>query len=95
MPAEPIRYFHRTRQVVETEEIYGGDWLRWTYETGVGKFALAALVRRAIVSRYYGWKMSMRSSATRILPFIVNYDMNVDEFAKKPLTFKSKRWPLA
>jgi phosphatidylserine decarboxylase len=89
MPAEPIRYFHRTKQVVETEQIYGGDWLRWTYETGLGRFALNALVKRAVVSRYYGWKMSQRSSVYRVLPFVVDYNLNVDEFAKTPYSFKS------
>ena len=89
MPAEPIRYFHRAKQIVETEQIYGGDWLRWTYETGLGRFALNALVKRAIVSRYYGWKMSQRASAHRVLPFIVDYNLDVDEFAKKPYSFKS------
>ena len=89
MPAEPIRYFHRARQVVETEQIYGGDWLRWTYGTGLGRFALNALVKRAVVSRYYGWKMSQRGSAHRVLPFIVDYDLDVDEFAKKPYSFKT------
>ena len=89
MPAEPIRYFHRTKRVVETEEIYGGDWLRWTYETGPGRFALNALVKRTVVSRYYGWKMSQRGSAHRVLPFIVDYDLDVDEFAKKPYAFKT------
>ncbi len=89
MPAEPIRYFHRAQQGIETEQVYGGDWLRWTYETGLGRFALNALVKRAIVSRYYGWKMSQRASAHRVLPFIVDYDLDVDEFAKKPYSFKS------
>jgi phosphatidylserine decarboxylase len=89
MPAEPIRYFHRAKQVVETEQIYGGDWLRWTYETGLGRFALNALVKRAVVSRYYGWKMSQRASAHRVLPFIVDYNLDVDEFAKKPYSFKT------
>jgi phosphatidylserine decarboxylase len=89
MPAEPIRYFHRAKQTVETEQVYGGDWLRWTYETGLGRFALNALVKRAVVSRYYGWKMSQRASAHRVLPFIVDYGLDVDEFAKKPYSFKS------
>jgi len=89
MPAEPIRYFHRTKQVVETEQVYGGDWLQWTYGTGLGKFALHALVKRALVSRYYGWKMAQRGSAHRVLPFIVDYNLDVDEFAKKPYSFKS------
>ena len=87
--AEPIRFFNRYKKIVETEQVYGGAWLRWTYQTSLGRLSLAVLVKRAIVSRYYGWKMSQAASANRILPFIVDYDMNVDEFAKKPLTFKS------
>lgn len=89
MPAEPIRYFHRAKQTVETEQVYGEEWLRWTYETNLGRFALNVLVRRALLSRYYGWRMSMRDSARRVLPFIIDYNLDVDEFAKKPLTFKS------
>ena len=87
--AAPIRFFNRYKQTVETEQVYGGSWLRWTYQTSLGRLSLALLVKRAIVSRYYGWKMSQSSSANRVLPFIVDYDLNVDEFAKKPLTFKS------
>jgi phosphatidylserine decarboxylase len=89
MSAEPIRYFHRAKQVVETEEVYGGDWLRWTYGSALGRFALNALVKRAIVSRFYGWKMSQRGSAIRVLPFIVDYNLDVDEFARKPYSFRS------
>jgi phosphatidylserine decarboxylase len=89
MPAEPIRYFHRTKQVVETEQVYGGGWLRWTYGTRLGRFALNALVKRALLSRYYGWQMSRRVSANRVLPFIVDYGLDVDEFAKKPYSFKT------
>jgi phosphatidylserine decarboxylase len=89
MSAEPIRFFHRYKKTVETEQVYGGKWLHWTYQTSLGRLSLALAVKRAIVSRYYGWKMSLRSSANRVLPFIVDYDMDVDEFAKKPLTFKS------
>jgi len=89
MPAEPIRFFDRYKKTIETEQVYGGDWLRWTYQTGLGRLSLRLAIKRAIVSRYYGWKMSLRSSANRVLPFIVDYDMDVDEFAKKPLTFKS------
>lgn len=89
MPAEPIRYYDRYRKTVETEQVYGGDWLRWTYGTSLGRFALWLLVKRAIVSRYYGWKMSLQASAIKILPFIVEYGMDVDEFAKKPFAFKT------
>ena len=89
MPTAPIRYFDRSKQTVETEQVYGGDWLRWTYETSLGRLALNLLVKRALLSRYYGWKMSLRASANKILPFIVDYDLDVDEFAKKPFSFKT------
>ncbi len=89
MPAEAIRYYHRSKKTVETETVYGGRWLRWTYETPLGRAALGLLIRRAVVSRYYGWKMSLPASANQILPFIVDYDLDVDEFAKKPYAFKT------
>jgi phosphatidylserine decarboxylase len=89
MSVEPIRYYHRAKRTVETEAIYGESWLRWTYESGLGRFALDALVRRAVVSRYYGWRMSLSDSARRVLPFIIDYNLDVDEFAKKPLAFKN------
>jgi phosphatidylserine decarboxylase len=89
MPAEPIRYYHRYKKTVETEQVYGDKWLRWTYETVLGRAALGLLVKRAFVSRYYGWKMSQPGSANKILPFIVDYNLDVDEFAKKPFAFKT------
>jgi phosphatidylserine decarboxylase len=87
--AEPIRYFHRAKRTVETEAVYGEEWLRWTYESPLGRFALNAAVKRAALSRYYGWRMSRPDSVRRILPFIVDYGLNVDEFAKSPFVFKS------
>lgn len=89
MSAEPIRYYHRTKKTIETEQVYGEAWLRWTYENPVGRFALHALFKRALLSRIYGWRMSRAYSAQAVLPFIVDYDLDVDEFAKKPFSFKS------
>ena len=85
----PIRYYHRAKRTVETEVVYGEKWLRWTYETALGRFALDAAVKRAALSRYYGWRMSRPDSVRRILPFIIDYGLNVDEFAKSPFVFKS------
>lgn len=89
MSAEPIRYFHRAKRAVETEAVYGEKWLRWTYGGTAGRTALELLVKRPWLSRYYGWKMSRPDSVRRILPFIIDYGLNVDEFAKSPFVFKS------
>ena len=89
MPSEPIQYWNRAKQTVETERIYGERWLRWVYETSLGRLALWLLVRRALFTWYYGWRMNWRYSAVKILPFIVDYQLDVDEFAKSAFAFKT------
>lgn len=87
--SEPIRFYNRTTQKIETEQVYGEKWLRWTYETGAGRFSAEALLKRVWFSRWYGWRMSRPASVAKVLPFIVNYGLEVEEFAKPPLSFKT------
>jgi len=89
MPAAPIRFFNRYTGQHETELIYGEPWLRFIYENPIGGFFLWALVKRSLFSRYYGWKMDMRASGGKVLPFIVKYNLNVEEFTKSPFLFKT------
>jgi phosphatidylserine decarboxylase len=89
MSAEPIRYFHRAKKAIETEQVYGEGWLRWTYGNPVGRLGLWLLVRRAVFSQVYGWRMNRRFSAQKILPFISKYNVDVDEFAKRPFAYKT------
>ena len=89
MPAEPIRFFNRTTRTVETERVFGEGWIRFAYENPAGRFFVWLLARRAFFSRWYGWKMNKRSSAMRVLPFITDYDLDVDEFAKSPFDYKT------
>jgi len=58
MSAEPIRYYHRYKQTVETEQVYGEKWLRWAYENPVGRGVVWLLARRVWFSKWYGWKMN-------------------------------------
>ncbi|MBM3853933.1 MAG: phosphatidylserine decarboxylase [Verrucomicrobia bacterium] len=89
MPAEPIRYYHRSNRCVETEEIFGEGWLRFAYENPAGRFLVWLLARRAFFSQWYGHRMNQRASALRILPFIARYNLDVDEFARSPFDFKT------
>ncbi|HVU18486.1 MAG TPA: archaetidylserine decarboxylase [Candidatus Didemnitutus sp.] len=86
---EPVQYFHRARQKIEIETIYGDRWLRWTYGNPLGRLTLEIVVKRALLSRLYGWQMNRRFSAQRVLPFISTYDVDVDEFVKSPFVFKT------
>jgi phosphatidylserine decarboxylase len=89
MSADPIRYFDRATGALKTERIYSERWLRFAYENPAGRLAVWLLVRRVWFSRWYGWKMNKRSSALRILPFIAEFDVDVDEFAKSAFDYKS------
>lgn len=89
MPATPIRFFNRYTGSLETEQIFGEGWLRFAYENPVGRGLVALLARRRFFSAYYGWRMNRSFSANQVLPFIVKYDLDVEEFAKSPFVFKS------
>ena len=87
MAHQPIEYWHRAKKAVEIEKIYGEGWLRFTYENPAGRLALALLVRRAIFTWYMGWRMNWKYSATKVLPFIIDFNLDVDEFAKSALSY--------
>lgn len=89
MASEPIRFFNRYTRKLETERVYGEKWLRFTYEKAVGRFFLGLLVKRRLFSWAYGFQMSKRVSASKVLPFIIDYDLDVTEFAKSPYDYKS------
>jgi len=89
MAAAPLQYWHRAKKTVETEQVYGERWLRLAYENPVGRFAVWLFVRRAAFSHFYGWRMNRPFSVTKVFPFIVAYNIDVDEFAKSAFAFKT------
>lgn len=85
----PIRYYNRSKQSLETEQVYGEGFLRWTYGSPLGAIALHAFVKRPFFSAWYGWRMSAPKSAARIAPFIERYGVDATEFADAPDSFAS------
>lgn len=87
--AEPIRFFNRYTRALATEQIFGEKWLRFAYENPLGRASVWLLARRKWFSAYYGWKMNKRRSALKILSFIADYDLDVDEFVKRAFDYKN------
>lgn len=85
---EPVRYLNRLTGRVEEEAIYGEGFLRWAYETTPGRATLAALVKRPVFSKWFGWRMSRATSRARIAPFIRNYGLDPAEFADPVDSFR-------
>lgn len=89
MRVGPIHFYHRYKQKVEEERVFGEGWLRFAYENPGGRFFVWLLARRAFFSKWYGYKMNKPESALRVLPFISKYEIDADEFAKSPFDYKT------
>ncbi len=83
-----ITFYDRYQDRTCTEKVYGDKYLRWTYETIGGKLALAAAVKRAWFSRWYGWRMNQPRSREKIAPFIEQYELDASEFIRSPDEFE-------
>jgi phosphatidylserine decarboxylase len=86
---EPIRYFNRHTGNLETEQVYGEGFLRWTYGHPLGAISLNAFVKRPFFSSWYGHRMSTAKSAARVAPFIARYGLDPNDFADSPNSFQS------
>jgi len=86
---DTIQYFNRYTGRVETEDVYGGHFLRWTYGNPLGRLSLHTLVKRAAFSRWYGWRMDRPNSRQRVAPFIKKFGLNAGEFADAPETYQT------
>ena len=77
-----VRYIDRRDGEVKTEAIYGERQLRWVYGNPLGRLAQWLLIRRWIVSAWYGRRMDTVKSSLRIRPFIEEYGLDEGEFAE-------------
>lgn len=86
---EPIRYFNRHTGNLETEQVYGEGFLRWSYGNPLGAISLNAFVKRPFFSAWYGRRMSTPQSAARVFPFIEKYQLDPADFADSPDSYAS------
>jgi phosphatidylserine decarboxylase len=77
-----IRYYHRTRQRVETEKVYGEAWLHWAYRTPPGKWLTRHVLSKQWVSRIFGVFEDSPLSRSKIDEFIEKYEVDMEEFEK-------------
>lgn len=84
-----INFFNRYTGRVEQEQVYGAAWMRWTYCNPFGRMALETFVKRPFFSRWYGWRMNRSVSRGKVLPFIRNFGLDVNEFANPSESFRT------
>ncbi len=86
---DEIQFYNRYTKTIQTEKVYGDKALRWTYGTAAGRLSLSLLVKRAIFSRWYGWRMDQKDSKGKIAPFIDQYNLDASEFLCESNSFSS------
>ncbi len=74
---------------METEQVYGEGFLRWSYGNPLGKMSLNAFVKRPFFSKWYGRRMSTPKSAVRVAPFIEQYGLDAADFADGADSYRS------
>ncbi len=83
----PIRYIERESGQLKTEKVAGQEWLVWLYYNPLGEASLHTLVKRKFVSDFYGWLMDTKWSASKIEPFVK--DFNIDLTITRRQKFKT------
>ncbi len=81
-----IRYVQRSTSEIKTEKVVGEKWLVWLYNNPLGRLTIAALVKRKLVSCWYGNMMDKPSSQKKIEPFIKKYNIRMSDFQKTDFT---------
>jgi len=84
-----IQYYSRPNGRIETEAVYGENFVRWTYHRPLGRLALHLFAKRALFSRWYGWRMKRPESRKKVAPFIKRYAIDTTEMANDPAAFHS------
>lgn len=74
-----IKLFNRYTGQMEVEKVYGEAAVKWLYESASGK-ALGPVVVSSATSKLYGAIQSSRWSSKKVLPFIQNFGIQMDEF---------------
>ncbi len=75
-----IRYWNRSEAREEIEQVYGSQFLQWTYGSRAGRFLDQFLFSRTLPSQFCGAYQSSRWSKSSIEPFIQKFNIPMEQF---------------
>lgn len=80
----PIRIWNRAEGREETEQVYGGAMVDWLYGTKPGQALADGILSRAWISKLYGAYQGARASRHKIVPFIRDFGIRMEEYDEGP-----------
>ncbi|MGL5961833.1 MAG: phosphatidylserine decarboxylase [Cetobacterium sp.] len=89
MNFDKINYIERKTGELKTETPPGEGFLKFLYYNPLGKLPLNLVVRKKLLTDFYGKKMRSISSIKKIKPFVEANEINMNESKKSIDEFKS------
>lgn len=84
-----IQIFNRKTKSYEEEKVFGDKYIKWCYESPLGKSMTELIVKRKIISSIYGFYCDRALSKRKIPGFVKDYEINMQECIKVENEFTS------
>ena len=84
-----IKIYNRKNKQYEVEKVAGDKYLKWCYESPVGKGVTELLVKKKLISKIYGNYCNTKFSKSKVKPFIEDFNIDLNIANKKLEEFTS------
>ncbi|MGL4772883.1 MAG: phosphatidylserine decarboxylase [Clostridium sp.] len=84
-----IKIYNRHSKAYEEEKVAGKKYLKWCYESPVGKRVTELLLKKKLCSKVYGSFCDTKLSAKKVNEFIKDFDIDMSLCNKTPDEFTS------
>ena len=84
-----IKVYNRETNSYEIEKVAGDKYIKWCYESPIGKGITELLIKKKFVSKVYGKYCDTKLSRKKIGPFIKDFDIDMNIAIKNEENFSS------
>lgn len=77
-----IRVYNRMNNEYEIENVAGENYIKWSYESPIGKSFVELMIKRKLFSKLYGSYCDTRLSKKKIDSFIKDFDIDMNISSK-------------
>lgn len=84
-----IQVYNRKTNKYDTENVAGDKYIKWAYESPLGKSFVELFIKRKLFSKLYGNFCDSKLSIKKINSFIKNFNIDTNIFTDDPSDFKS------
>ncbi|QSH42274.1 archaetidylserine decarboxylase [Lentisphaerota bacterium ZTH] len=84
-----IEYIERQTGRIRVENPPGESYLKFLYHNPLGSLPLNLVVKRKLLSAFYGWLMKRKNSCRKIAPFVKQYGIDAQEALDPLKQYKS------